>query len=139
MFAWIIDRRPSGVCVISSTRRRARPDGGTSFPPGPYVRDGSLNGSLAKWQEAGLPVAKEPTPAPKDGSFKITRTNEDVRATLPEVLTASGDPAGQIPDGILLPSADLYNADETFESPDELRRMLRSLNIRPDQHEAREE
>jgi 3-mercaptopyruvate sulfurtransferase SseA len=74
-----------------------------------------------------------------EGRVVQDHPNQRGRATLPEVLTASGDPAGQIPDGILLPSADLYNADETFESPDELRRMLRSLNIRPDQHEAREE
>jgi 3-mercaptopyruvate sulfurtransferase SseA len=40
---------------------------------------------------------------------------------------------GHPPYGVLLPSADLFNADKTFKSPEELRRMLTYLNIRPDQ------
>ncbi len=115
-----------------------------------------LDGGLSKWQEAGLPVTKDVTPAPKKGSFTIATSNEEVRARLADVLTASGDPArhallealgadwhfgevlafnraGHIPNGVLLPSADLYNADKTFKSPEELRRILKYLNIRPDQ------
>lgn len=115
-----------------------------------------LDGGLAKWQAAGLPVTKDPTPAPKVGSFRIRGSNERVRARLPEVLTATGDQAnhvlvealdadwhfgairafhraGHIPYGVLLPSADLFNADKTFKSPDELRRMLDYLNIKPTQ------
>jgi 3-mercaptopyruvate sulfurtransferase SseA len=115
-----------------------------------------LDGGLSKWQEKGLPVTKDMTPAPKKGSFKITKLNEDARVKLPEVLTASGDPAnnvllealgadwhfgqvrpftraGHIPHGILLPSADFYNPDKTFKSAEEIRRILTYLGIRPEQ------
>jgi 3-mercaptopyruvate sulfurtransferase SseA len=115
-----------------------------------------LDGGLSKWQEAGLPVTKDPTPAPPRGSFRVGKPNENVRVRLPEFLTGSGDPANHVllealgadwhfgavqafnraghpPYGVLLPSADLYNPDKTFKSPDELRRMLRYLNVRPEQ------
>lgn len=115
-----------------------------------------LDGGLSKWEAAGLPVTKDATSAPKKGSFRIKALKEDVRVRLPEFLTASGDPtnhvllealgpdwhfgavapfnrAGHPPYGILLPSADLFNPDKTFKSPDELRRMLRYLNIGPEQ------
>jgi len=114
-----------------------------------------LDGGLSKWREAALPVTQDAAPAPK-GSFKIKTVNEDVRVRLPEFLTASGDPArnvllealggdwhfGQVapfnrpghpPHGVLLPSADLFNPDKTFKSPEELRRMLAYLNIGPEQ------
>ena len=116
-----------------------------------------LDGGMSQWAAAGLPVTADATPAPKAGSFTIGVINEDVRVRLPEFLTASGDPANNVllealgpdwhfgatapfhraghpPNGVMLPSADLFNADKTFKSPEELRRMLRYLNIRPDQH-----
>ena len=115
-----------------------------------------LDGGLDKWQQAGLPVTKDPTPAPKKGAFKITESNEDVRVRLPEFLTASGDPvnnvlvealganwhfgevqvfdrAGHIPNGILLPSNDFYNQDKTFKSPEEIRKMLNYYGVKPEQ------
>jgi thiosulfate/3-mercaptopyruvate sulfurtransferase len=115
-----------------------------------------VDGGLFKWQKEGLPVTKEPTILPKNGTFKITKLNEDVRGGLPEVLTASGDPAhnalveglepswhfgaiapfdrpGHIPNGILAQSADFYNPDKTFKSPEEIRKMLVYLGIRPEQ------
>jgi 3-mercaptopyruvate sulfurtransferase SseA len=115
-----------------------------------------LDGGLSRWEAAGLPVTKDATPAPKQGSFRVNAVNENVRVRLPEFLTASGDPASNVllealganwhfgevapfnraghpPNGVLLPSADLFNPDKTFKSPDELRRMLRFLNIRPEQ------
>jgi thiosulfate/3-mercaptopyruvate sulfurtransferase len=115
-----------------------------------------LDGGMARWQAAGLPVTKEATPAPKPGTFRITKPDEAVRVRLPEFLAASGDPAGSVlvealganwhfgevhpfhraghpPFGVLWPSADLFNADKTFKSPDELRRMLLYLGIRPEQ------
>ncbi len=114
-----------------------------------------LDGGLAKWQELGLPVTKEAT-APKPGSFRITKLNEDIKARLPEVLAASGDPensaliealgpdwhfgqvmafdrAGHIPNGILLPSADFYNPDKTFKSAEEIKKMLAYVGVRPEQ------
>jgi len=115
-----------------------------------------LDGGLSKWQEAGLPVTKDVPPAPKKGTFTIKTVNEDVRARLPEYLTASGDPvnnvllealeadwhfgqvapfprAGHIPHSILLPSADFFNADKTFKSAEDIKRMLSYLGIRPEQ------
>jgi 3-mercaptopyruvate sulfurtransferase SseA len=79
-----------------------------------------------------------------------------VRVQLPEFLTASGDKAnsvclealggdwhfgqvhafdraGHIPNAILLPSTDFYNPDRTFKSPEEIKRMLTYLGIRPEQ------
>jgi 3-mercaptopyruvate sulfurtransferase SseA len=115
-----------------------------------------LDGGLSKWQKDGLPVTAEATPLPKNGTFKITKLNEDVRGRLPEVLTASGDPAnnaliegldpnwhfgaiapfdrpGHIPNGILAQSGDFYNPDKTFKSPAEIRRMFAYLGVRPEQ------
>ena len=115
-----------------------------------------LDGGLSKWQASALPVTKEATPAPKAGSFRVRAVKEDARVRLPEFLAASGDPvnnvllealgadwhfgevvafnrAGHPPFGILLPSADLFNPDKTFKSPDELRRMLAYLRVRPEQ------
>jgi thiosulfate/3-mercaptopyruvate sulfurtransferase len=114
-----------------------------------------LDGGLAKWQEAGLPVTKDVATVPR-GTFTISKVNEDVRVRLPEVLAASGDTAGSvlvdalganwhfgevavfdraghIPHGVLLPSADFYNPDKTFKSAEEINRMLTYLGIRPDQ------
>lgn len=115
-----------------------------------------LDGGLSKWQSEGLPVTKDATPAPPKGTFKIAKVDESVRVRLPEFLTASGDPAGHalvealganwhfgevapfdrpghIPNGILVPGADFYNADKTFKSPEELRRMMAYLNVKPEQ------
>jgi 3-mercaptopyruvate sulfurtransferase SseA len=115
-----------------------------------------LDGGFYKWQSAGLPVTKESTPIARPGSFTIADLNRDAKADLPEVLTATGDPAnnalvealganwhfgevqafnrtGHIPTGILLPSTDFYNPDRTFKSPEEIRRMLTYFHIRPEQ------
>jgi thiosulfate/3-mercaptopyruvate sulfurtransferase len=115
-----------------------------------------LDGGMAKWQASGLPVTKDPTPAPQPGTFKIAKLNKDVRVDLPEFLAASGDPVNNVllealepdwhyggisffsrpghpPNSIMVPSGDFYNADKTFKSPDEIRRMLTYLNIRPEQ------
>jgi 3-mercaptopyruvate sulfurtransferase SseA len=101
-------------------------------------------------------VTKESAPAPKPGTFTIAKLNRDAKAELPEVLAATGDTAntalvealgadwhygqvapfnraGHIPNGILLPTTDFYNADKTFKSPEEIRKMLTYFNIRPEQ------
>ena len=115
-----------------------------------------LDGGLFKWQKEGLPVTKDTAPAPKRGSFTIKKLHEDVKVELPEFLTASGDPvnsalvealgadwhfgevqafnkAGHIPNGILAPSADFFNPDRTFKSPEAIRSMLTYLGIRREQ------
>lgn len=116
-----------------------------------------LDGGLAKWKAAGGAVTTDPTPAPKQGTFRVAKLREDVRVRLPEFLVASGDPAnnalvealepaqhfggakffdraGHIPNAIMMPSADFYNDDKTFKSPEEIRRMLGYLGIKPEQH-----
>ena len=115
-----------------------------------------LDGGLSKWKETGGAVTKEATPAPAKGDFRVAPRKEELRVRLPEFLAATGDTAnnalvealgpewhygetgffdrsGHIPRGILLPSADLYNADKTFKSPAEISRMLAHLGIRPGQ------
>jgi 3-mercaptopyruvate sulfurtransferase SseA len=115
-----------------------------------------LDGGLAKWQAAGGAVTKDPTPAPTPGTFRVAKLREDVRVRLPEFLVASGDPAnnalvealepsyhfggakffdraGHVPNAIVTPAADFYNADKTFKSAEEIRRMLAYLGVRPDQ------
>jgi len=115
-----------------------------------------LDGGLSKWQQQGLPVTKDIAPLPKNGSFKVTKLNDDLRGGLPEVLTASGDTAnnalveglepawhfgavapfdraGHIPNGIMAPSEDFYNPDKTFKSPEEIKKMLTYLGVRPEQ------
>jgi 3-mercaptopyruvate sulfurtransferase SseA len=115
-----------------------------------------LDGGMSKWQETGGPTTKDPTPAPLKGSFRIARINNDARVRLPEFLVASGEPinyalveamdasyhfgeakffdrAGHVPNAIMLPTADLYNPDKTFKSPEEIKRMLSYLGIRPEQ------
>lgn len=123
------------------------------FPP---ERLAVLDGGMAKWQAAGGAVTKDATPPPKPGTFRVGNLREDVRVRLPEFLVASGDPrnnalvealepaqhfggdkffdrAGHIPNAIMAPSADFYNADKTFKSPEEIRRMLAYLGIKPEQ------
>jgi 3-mercaptopyruvate sulfurtransferase SseA len=115
-----------------------------------------LDGGLSKWQEAGLPVTNEPTPAPKEGSFTIKNLNKDTRADLPEFLTASGDQLnnvlidaldpswhfggvnifgrpGHIPNAIMIPVTDFYNPDKTFKSAEEIRKILTYFEIKPEQ------
>lgn len=115
-----------------------------------------LDGGLAKWQAAGGAVTTDRTPAPKPGTFRATTRRENARVRLPEFLVASGDPAnyalvealepahhfggakffdraGHVPNAIMLPGADFYNADKSFKSPEEIRRMLDYLGIKPEQ------
>lgn len=115
-----------------------------------------LDGGLSKWQAAGLPVTKDLSPAPKQGAFQVKSLRADARVELPEFLTASGDRAnsvlvealganwhygeviafnraGHIPNSTLLPSADFYNPDKTFKSPDEIRKMLKYFGVRREQ------
>lgn len=116
-----------------------------------------LDGGLSRWQEAGFPVTNEQTTLPGNGSFKIEKLNESVKAELPEFLTASGDldhnvllealspgwhfgdtkffnKPGHIPNAISLPGTDFYNPDKTFKSPEEIKKMLDYLKVKPGQN-----
>ena len=115
-----------------------------------------LDGGIAKWTASGGAVTKDPTPAPKPGTFRVTKLKEDIRVRLPEFLIASGNPAnnalvealtpaqhygaerffdraGHIPNAILAPSEDFFNADKTFKSPGEIKRMVSYLGVKPEQ------
>ena len=115
-----------------------------------------LDGGLARWQAAGLPVTKEAPAPPAKGTFRIRKVEDDVRVRLPEVLEAAADPRahalvealtpewhygqvlmfgrpGHIPHSTLWPTADLFNEDKTFKSPAELGKMAGFLGIRPEQ------
>ncbi|MEP7068212.1 MAG: rhodanese-like domain-containing protein [Usitatibacter sp.] len=115
-----------------------------------------LDGGFAKWKADGGAVTKEPTVAPRAGTFRVGKVNENVRVRMPEFLLASGDPArnalvealepsqhfggmkffdraGHIPNAVMAPTADFYNADKTFKSPEEIRRMFAYLGVRPEQ------
>lgn len=111
-----------------------------------------LDGGLNKWIESGKPVSNESPTTFNDGAFKITDFKEEVRVKLPEFLEASGDQEnyvlldaldakwyfgefqffhrpGHIPFGVMLPSADFYNPDNTFKSPEEIQKMLDYFGI----------
>jgi thiosulfate/3-mercaptopyruvate sulfurtransferase len=115
-----------------------------------------LDGGLAKWEGKGFPLTQDIPPAPRKGSFKVKKINESIKVQLPEFLNATGDPvknalveglgpnwhfgellaynrAGHIPFAIMTPSTDFYNPDKTFKSPEEIRKMLTYLGIRPEQ------
>jgi len=115
-----------------------------------------LDGGLAKWKAAGGALTKDPTPAPAKGAFKIAGLRDDARSRLPEFLVASGergrnvvvealgpeyhfgdtkffDRPGHIPHAVMWPNDDFYNADKTFKSAEEIRRMTAYLGIKPDQ------
>ncbi len=115
-----------------------------------------LDGGMAKWQATGGVVTKEPTAPPKPGTFRVVKLKDDVRARLPEFLVASGDPvknalvealdpdqhfgaakffdrAGHIPNAIMTPGDDFFNADKTFKSAEEIKRMLAYLGVKPEQ------
>ena len=114
-----------------------------------------LDGGLSKWQAMGGVLTKD-VAVPTPGSFRITKPKEDVRARLPEFLVASGDPAnnalvealdssyhygatkffdraGHVPNALSMPLGDFYNADKTFKSPAEIRKMLAYMGIKPEQ------
>jgi 3-mercaptopyruvate sulfurtransferase SseA len=114
-----------------------------------------LDGGFSKWQAEGMPVTKE-VAAPGTGSFSVRRLNEDVRARLPEFVSASGDLSrnvllealdtdwhfgaqgffgkpGHVPHAVSLPGPDFFNPDKTFKSPEEMKRMLDYFSIRPEQ------
>lgn len=114
-----------------------------------------LDGGLARWKAQGGAVTNEATP-PTQGNWQVTKLRSEARVEMAEFLAASGqretrvlldalspshyygqqkffDRAGHVPGAVPLPSEDFFNADKTFKSPDELRRMLRYHGIRAEQ------
>lgn len=161
-----IDRVYQSLGIDTSKRLVIYDQGGTWFAPRiffelqyrgfPVDKLAILDGGMAKWQAEGLPVSKDPTPAPKAGTFTAASTNEALRSRVPDLLVASGDRAkqavidalgpeyhygaaaffdksGHIPNALLMPAEDFFNADKTFKPADEIRRMAAHLGIRPEQ------
>ena len=160
-----MERLYQAVGVDGTKRIVIYDQGGTWFAPRlffqlayhgfPVDKLSILDGGLAKWQAEGNAVTKEATPAPKAGSFKVTRVNEHERTRPAELVAASGERkgnvlvdamgtdnhygsgafgmGGHIPYALSMPAEDFYNADKTFKSPEEIRRMAAHLGIRPDQ------
>lgn len=114
-----------------------------------------LDGGMSKWLASGGAVTSEPTTKPAPGSITLTKVDPSVRVRLPEFLAATADPrrnvmlealepdyffggaaffnrGGHVPNATLMPSTDFFNADKTFKSPQEIRRMLDHLGIKPD-------
>ncbi|MBL8325236.1 MAG: hypothetical protein JNJ89_09800 [Rubrivivax sp.] len=115
-----------------------------------------LDGGLARWRAAGGEVTKEPTAPVARGSLRVSQVREELRTQLPEFLTASGDPrgnallealepawyygatawfgrGGHVPRALMTPVPEFFNADKTFKSPAELRRMMAHLGVKPEQ------
>lgn len=115
-----------------------------------------LDGGMPKWAAEGLPISKDATPAPRPGSFRVAKVNEQARTRPAELVAASGDTAnhvlvdalgpeyhygaaaffnkaGHIPHAVLMSAEDFYNADKTFKSPEEIRRMAAHVGIRQEQ------
>lgn len=114
-----------------------------------------LDGGLAKWEATGGSVTAEPTAA-KAGDFRLGTMREQARVRLDEFVSASRDTArhavvealeptshfggtqwfdrsGHVPNALMMPTTDFYNADKTFKSPEEIRRMASYLGIKPEQ------
>lgn len=114
-----------------------------------------LDGGLAKWEATGGAVTAEPTVA-KAGNFRLGTVREESRVRLDEFVSASRDTtrhavvealeptyhfggtkwfdrSGHVPNALMMPTADFYNADKTFKSPEEIRRMASYLGIKPEQ------
>lgn len=111
-----------------------------------------LDGGLAKWRERGGSVTKERTPAPRRGTFRMPAETPDARTRLAEFLVASGEPerhalvealepssyygatkffdrGGHVPNAIMWPASEFFNADKTFKPAAEIERMVRHLGI----------
>jgi 3-mercaptopyruvate sulfurtransferase SseA len=115
-----------------------------------------LDGGLARWRAIGGELTTAATPTPAQGTLVVGPVRESARVRLPEFLAASGDReqhvlvdaldpayyfgerrffdrAGHVPNAAPMPSADFFNADKTFRSADEIRRLMRYAGIRPGQ------
>ncbi len=121
----------------------------------PAARLKILDGGLSKWTAEGGGITRDATPAPAPGSFRVGPRTEDLRSRIDEVFRALGDPArhavieamgptyytgaqkffdraGHLPHAVNLPTEDLFNADKTFKSASEIRRMFEYLGIGAD-------
>lgn len=114
-----------------------------------------LDGGMARWVATGGAVTQQPTPAPAAGRWQAAAPLPQLRSGLDEVLRASADPQqhlvealgpehfhgqtawfdrpGHLPNARMWPAEDFFNADKTFKSAAEIRRMMDWLGIRDGQ------
>ncbi len=114
-----------------------------------HARAAVLDGGWAKWIAEGRPVSTEIS-SPRPATF-TPHLRPERRVTAAEVLahsqagdrpiidsrdreqytgaTARGDKGGHIPGARLLPNATLFNADGTWKSDDELRRIVADAGL----------
>ncbi|HWK20048.1 MAG TPA: sulfurtransferase [Microbacteriaceae bacterium] len=99
-----------------------------------------LDGGLAAWKSAGLPVAPGEGPTPAAGSFTARRRPERVVSTQ-QVLEATDDDSvlliealdaklyerGHIPGAVNVPAASLYREDGTLRPVGELREIFQAV------------
>jgi thiosulfate/3-mercaptopyruvate sulfurtransferase len=113
-----------------------------------------LDGGLAKWEATGGATTKDAKPAPAIGSITHPGMREAARARHAEFISASGTPeksvlvegldaeyyyggakffthAGHVPNAVMMPSDDFFNADKTFKSAPEIQRMFNHIGITP--------
>lgn len=113
-----------------------------------------LDGGLAKWRAAGGMLTNEPTPKPTAGTFQVVERT-DTRTEHADFVTATGDVqhnaivealelsyrygarqffdrAGHVPRSVPLPNDELFNADKTFKSAADIRKLATFLGITPD-------
>lgn len=126
-----------------------------AFAGFPEARLFVLDGGMARWRAIGGPVSTAAPASRAQGDFAV-RERPALRASLADALAASGDRAGHalidaldldyyyggsrffdrrghLPNAIALPAEDLFNADKTFKSPQQIRALLGFLGIRHDQ------
>lgn len=124
------------------------------------ILDGGMAGWLAAGgrvhTEARTDAHAQVPPPAVAGSVRLGAPRPELQVQLPEFLAATADPSryvmlealdpayyyggaaffsrgGHVPHATLMPSGDFFNADKTFKSPAELRRMLVHLGVRPEQ------
>ncbi|MEG2136426.1 MAG: rhodanese-like domain-containing protein [Clostridia bacterium] len=120
-------------------------------PSNVYILDGGLH----KWKEKGLPTTEKITPAPKIGNVKASAPSLKHRIDLPEFISLSGnkdkyvvveglganwhfgealnyDRHGHIPYAKMIPSVDFFNADKTFKSAAEIKKIATYNGATPD-------
>lgn len=113
-----------------------------------------LDGGLHAWKAAGGAVTTERTPPPAPGTYQVSALRESARVRLEEFLAASGKPqqhalvdalepgyyhgqtkffdrSGHVPNAMSMPSEEFFNADKTFKSPAEIRRMAAYRGVLP--------
>ncbi|WP_374657531.1 rhodanese-like domain-containing protein [Inhella sp.] len=122
----------------------------------PAKRMQVLDGGLHQWQAQGGLLQQGEGQAPEPGDMTAQPADPRWLAQLPEFVSLSGEPqrgrlvealdpqnyfgaqqwfdrAGHVPNALMLPHTELFNADRTFRAPEELSRRLQHLGLRADQ------